>query len=360
MAGVGGQFLSLGLRPTNAPSFTNHALDATNDGIGWAMQAESADAITHVGFRYGARTGTPPTYVATLESLNGSTGKPDGTDVGGGSPTAATFTPPADATWDSTWRWVQLTNAYTPSRGQVLCPTVRYSSGTVDGSNFSSITRLVGNVLTATFGGFPSVFTLAGGTWSNSQVCHAVALRTASSRYGFILPAFYNTRSASTVGHRQALKFTLPAGAAGTFKVRGIRVHGSSAAAAGKAPVFGIWSASAAIQTVPLDVDVVQNVTQPYIPMDLMFDEASLTALSFGTTYYAGMEVADAANAGVIINGIQLAEAADLAAFAGGSDFHFATYNGSAWSDDQTVRPFVELILDDLSPPARARTLIGI
>lgn len=334
------------------PSFSNHVADANNDGVGVGFQARTADPITHIGFRYGARTGTPPTYVATLEGLAAATGLPDGADVGGGSPTAITFTPPADATWDATWQWVALTNAYTPSRGQFLAATIRYSSGTVDGSNNGSFTSHQTNMVAGTIFAAPWAFRLTAGTWARQGVLPCFGLRTASGRYVFPVEGYYNTRSASTVGHRQAMKFTLPAGSGDTFKVKGVRFAGSIAGAGGKNPILGLWDASSLIQGVTLDSDFIGNLTTAYQSYEYYFDESSLTALSYGTAYYLGLEVADAASAGVLINGLQLDNAADLDAYPGGSEFHFATYNGSAWTDDTTVRPFVEPIFDDITEPA--------
>ncbi len=318
-----------------------------------AFQANSADPITHFGFRYGARTGTPPVHVVTLESLVATTGLPDGTDIGGGSATAKTFTPPADATWDGTWQWIALTNAYTPTVGQILCGTIRYSSGTIDASNNSSFTSRL-----ASLGGdgrlvwFSSI-TNTGGTWSRTSFPPTMAYRTASGRYGWPAESIYNTRSASTVGHRVACKFTLPSNVTNTYTIRGVKFSGSVASAIGKVPVIGLWSAGSTLQTLTMDSDLPQSISTSYNAYDhVLFDESSLTALSPGTAYYIGLEVADAVNGGVLINGINLDDGADQSAFPLGTNVCLSTYNGSSWTDDTTVRPFVELILDDMTQQA--------
>ena len=332
---------------TGVHGFSNHSLDANNDGVAFLFQAQTANAITHVGFRYGARTGTPPTYVATLETV-AATGLPSGTDVGGGSATAKTFTPPADATWNGTWQWIALTNSYTPAIGDWLCFTIRYSSGTVDASNFSTFTYSASNTLsTATV--FPAYLRLTAGTWAYAIGHPVFGVRTASERYGQIFTATYNTRTASTVGRRIAMKFTLP-DICDTYQVRGIRFSGSIApATAGKNPLCKLWSASAALQSVTLDSDSL--LTSQTCAHEVFFPD-SLATLSPGTAYYAGLEVADAASSSVVINGAQLDNSADLAAYPGGSNFHLATYDGANWTDDQTVRPFMELLFEDVTKPA--------
>jgi hypothetical protein len=332
-------------------TFNNHTVDANNDGIAMVFQARGAEAITHLGFRVGARTGTPPTYIIGLESVSATTGAPDGTILGGGSPASKTFTPPADATWDGTLQWLQLDNAYTPSRGQVLAITVRYSSGTIDASNFISMTSHVAG-MGHSFMCFPNGQRLTAGTWSKQNSYPVFGVRTASTRYGNPVESFFSTASASTVGHRVALKFTLPAGTADTMKVKGAQFVGRLAAAAGKTPVFGLWDSSSVIQNFTIDNDWSQFPATAGVFYSFLFDEASLTALTLGGTFYLGLEVADAVNGGAILNGIQLDSASDLDAYPGGSDFHYATYDGATWSDDTTVRPFVDLILDDITEPA--------
>lgn len=341
--------LGSGLWPQSTVTFSNHTVDANNDGIAIEIQARGAEAITHIGFRYGVRAATPPTFVATLEGKSATTGAPDGTDVGGGSPTAVTFTPPADATWDGTWQWVTLTNAYTPTRGQILMATIRYSSGTIDGTNNSTFTTHSGTLNAPASWRFPQGWRLTAGTWAGQAAQGIGGLRTASTRYGLIVENVYNTRSASTVGHRVAAKFTLPAAIATSKAIKGVRLVGSIASAAAKNPIFGLWSASSALQTFTLDSDWWTSPGNSYQVLDLLFDEVTLSTLTWGTAYYVGLEVADAVSGGVLLNGLQLDNASDLSAYGGGSNAHLATYNGSAWADDTTVYPFFELILDDIT-----------
>lgn len=344
------QFSSAFWPSNSSPSFSNHPVDANNDGIALTIQAETADAITHIGFRVGARTGTDAslTYAVTLEGIDGS-GNPNGTDVGGGSPTLTTFVPPASNAWDGTWQWIALTNSYTPTRGQFLAATVRYSSGTISAGNLISLSSHITNAPGSSYG-FPAALRLTGGTWAKQGNIPCMALRTASSRYGFPIENIYSTRSASTVGHRQALKFRLP-DVLDSFKIAGMQLVASFSSAAAKAPIAGLWNASGVLQNVTLDTEYVIAPTTTWYQSRIYFDETTLSTLSAATDYYLGLEVADAVSGGVAIGGWQLDSSSDLAAFPGGSDYHLATWNGSAWTDDQTVRPFVDPIFDDMTKP---------
>jgi hypothetical protein len=323
-------------------------VDAETDGLAFVFQAIDTNPITHVAFRYGQRALTPPTYVLKLESVDASSGHPTGTDVGGGSPTAKTFTPPADDSWNNSQQTIALTNSYTPTRGQFLAATIRWSTGTVDSSNYSTFTtHALSGFAPGTFQSFPYPDRLNAGTWAKQTGIPIVMVRTGASRYGLPFEGFYNTRSASTVGHRHAMKFTIPNSLATTFAVRGIRFFGSIASAGGKNPIIGLWSAAGVLQGFTADSDVVASLSS-FAANEYYFDEANLTPLSANTAYYAGLEVADSTNGGVLLNGIQLDDAADLAAYPLGGNMHFATYDGSAWTDDMTVRPFLELILDEV------------
>lgn len=339
--------------PTTGPGFTNTNISDSTSGIAFVLQAQTNDPITHIGFRYGARTGTPPIHVATLEGVSASTGFPDGTDVGGGSPTAVTFTPPADTSINGKWQWYQLTNAYTPTRGQLLAATVRYSSGTVNASNRSSFT----SVLTGVIGGttrfsYPYGLILTTGTWAIGIQCPVGAFRTASRRYGFVIESLYATASASTVGLREAIKFTMPAlGSSQT--IRGFGFCGNLAQAVGKNPIIGLWNAAGTkLQDWTADSDVAGAPTTSYAMHEYLFDETTLSALTPGTDYYAGLEVADGTNGGVLINGIGVANTSDLLALAGGTSWYRSAWNGAAWVDDNLTRPFAWLLVDDWTASA--------
>lgn len=330
-------------------SFLTQAVDATNDGAAFAFQTKTTAAITHLGIRIGTRTGTPPTYLIALEGIDLTTGNPNGTVKGGGTPASATFTPPADTTWDATWQWIALTNSYTPTIGELLALTVRYSSGTIDASN--RITVAYTNQAGVNRYGFPYAVNLTAGSWSGgkSSSTPVFGYRTASGRHGHICRDFYSTRSASTVGNRVAAKFNLDAGFGNTFKISSIKFTASDALAGGKNPILKIWDATTALASYTLDSDVESAVGSTVMTYE--FAPTTQPTLSFGTTYYVGFEIADAANGGIILNGIQVAEAADLSNEDGGL-FTLATYNGSVWADDLTVRPWIELQLADITEPS--------
>lgn len=324
-------------------SANNHVVDASNEGIAWAFQPFNADAITHIGFRYGARVGTPPTYSLRLEGLD-ATGLPNNTDLGGGSATAVTFTPPASTAWDGTWQWIALTNAYTPTRGQLLCATIRYSSGTIDASNNSSFTRGIANHGSLT--GFPYALTNSAGTWTKVAQGVTLGWRTANGRYGWIGTAQYNTATANTAGHRSLMKFQLPSGEGTSYRVVGVRGQLKCGAANGSYRLVLLSSSGTELQGITIDADHDANINA-IGARQLFFDETTLTDLSYGTDYYVGLEVVSGT---VFIGGIVLAEAADRESYPGGLLRCLGTSAGGAITDTTTVMPTLELIIDDITP----------
>lgn len=339
-----------GLMFASSPSASNHLVDASNEGAAFVFDTRTTNTITHLGFRYGARTGTPPTFIIGLEGVSTTTGFPDGTYKTNGGNCSGTFTPPADTSWDGLWQWVALSNTYPPTLTERLALTIRHSSGTVDASNNSSFTTNWSN-LAPVLASLPYAVRNTGGTWASQTSAPGFGVRTANERYGAIIPNLYTTRSASTIGHRQAMHVVLPAGFGSTYRVLGIRACASVASALGKAPLAKIWSASSALASKTIDTDQIGSATSgAYRTIETYFDTA--VNLNFGTDYYFGFEVADAASAGVLIYGTQYASADDKATDESGAYCSLATYNGSSWTDDNTVRPWMELILDDWTEPS--------
>jgi hypothetical protein len=321
---------------------SNTAVTATDAGVAWIVQAESAGSLSKFRFRYGARTGTPPTYVLTVESLDTS-GNPNGTDLGGGSPTAVTFTPPADTSWDGTERELTLTNPVTVGAGDVLAVTIRYSSGTIGAGNSSSFTRFF-NSQTAGAPSFPFVAALSGGVWTKAGANPSCAWLVGSSWRGMPASSAYST-NVSTAGHRSAMFITLPAGFGTTFGLAGVNFVGRFGAAAGSV-TLGVWdSTNTLVGSKTFDADwtrVTSNTTHR------MFFDSPLT-LSYGQKYYIGVEVISGQSG---VAGVQCNDANGVACYPNGTTIGLATYNGTTWTENTNIYPFMDLILSDITVPS--------
>lgn len=326
---------------TNTGSTANHSLDASNDGVAWGFYSETDAAITHVFFRYGARTGTPPAYRISLQSAD-SSGHPDGTVLGGGTPASATFTPPADTSWDGTGQWIALDNAYTPTLGQHLTLVIEYSSGTIDGSNFSSISR--SNPWNNTQSAIPYAMSLTAGTWAKNDGGVSFGYRTASTRHGF-LGQSQHTTTTNTTGRRYAAKILLPSGFGATYKVAGMTLAGLNGSA-GNTVRFGIWNAAgtelATSGTLDSDGQGAINNSRNW---NVVF--TTQPDLNYGTAYYFGVE--SVAGSAVGIRGITLTEDDDRLAYPLQQNITLSLWDGAAWGDVSAVYPFVDLKFADIT-----------
>ncbi len=322
----------------------NTTINGSGIAVAWVVQAEAAGSLSKFRFRYGTRTGTPPTLVATIEGLDAS-GNPNGTDAGGGSPTAVTFTPPASTAWDNSIREITFTNPLTVAAGDFVCITIRYSSGTVDASNNSSLTRGYSNAV-ADSRGMPYNQSLSGGVWTKNAQAAAIAWQVGSSWYGYPVLSAYTTATANTAGHRSAMFITLPSGFGTTFDLAGIHISGKLGAAAGSTR-FAVWSASnVELAGKTIDADWVRTAASN-VTNRLFFD--SPVTLNFGTKYYIGFEVVSGT---VGVAGITCNSADEIACYPNGLTRGLATYNGTTWTESSLTYPLMDLILTDITVPS--------
>lgn len=334
-----------GQGPGALGSATNVSLNGTGIGIAWIEQAQTTDPITRFHFRVGARTGTPPSYVGAIETLDTS-GKPSGTDIGGGSPTAKIFTPPASGAWDGTVQEITFTNPWTPaSCGDKFAITIRYSSGTCDASNLLSFTRVYGNSMLDSVH-FPANATLAAGAWTLQTTRGNIAWGTASTMYGRLILGGQTTATANTAGHRSGMYFTLPAGFGTTYQVDHVVITGKLGAAAGSTKV-AIWDTSGTVMashTIDADCSVSPASNRTTV---IHFDTPA--TLNYGQKYYVGFEVISGT---VYVHGITCNATDEVASMPLGANIGFSTFDGAAWTESAFTQPLIELGFKDITVPS--------
>ena len=346
---------------SGTPSVSNFTINpngTANGGCAAMLMSETTDAITKIGFRVGTRTGTStgPTYTVGIEGVSTSTGFPNGTyKTNGGTDCKATYTPPNDSSHDGTWQTVTLAASYSPANyGEQLALTIRADAGVLTAQCISVSTNC-DNLLGWEATNFPYGGRLTTGAWSitysGSAGLPIFGYGTASRYFGYPYLSNYAGATASTVGRRIAAVINLPAAAYPSYKIRGFSWVGAIAGTGDKAPVAGLWSAGGVLQNVTLDSNIGRSPVSALRQSVFTFDEASLSTLSGGTDYYLGLEVADAASAAITLNGVQYNSSTQADADNGGNGLiGVATFDGSNWSaSDYSVRPYVELILDDVT-----------
>ena len=337
----------------SSPSVSNFSIQGTTYGTAFITQSQANSAIEKIGFRLGTRTGTSAiSYVVGIESVSTSTGFPSGTYVqNGGVDCKATYNAPTSGASDGTWQEVTLATTYAPSFGELLAFTIRTSDGTVSGTQNISVSTNCDSQVGWSSTNTPYAARLTSGTWSTTYSGSAAAMiggyATASNYYGMPWQGLYTGATAATIGRRIGAVFNLPSTMFPSFKIRGFTWVGNIATAGGKAPIAGLWNSGGVLQNVTLDSDQGRAPATSLRHSTFTFDESSLSTLSGGTDYYIGLEVADAASSAITLNGAQYASSTVADADSGGALLGAATYDGSNWTTDYSVRPWIELILDD-------------
>lgn len=333
---------------------STHPLDASTDAIEFIYQMPEAATITTVGFLYGFRTGTPPTYRASIQSVNTS-GRASGTILGGGTPASKTFTPPANGSWDGTWQEVTLDNSIALTRGQFVAVVIDYSSGTVNGSNNGEFAHGLVSNGSVTPWAFPFAVTVnaGAGTKQNSRV-PVFSLKSASKSYGYPgLTLRSDAYSSDSTPDERALRFLLAAGWGDTFQVVGVRFL-CRAAAAAKSVLISLYTGTTTLQAVTWDCDATGSTPagSDRLVTEIYFDESSLTTLNYNTEYRIGFAPQET-SANFALAAIRVNAAGDATAYPGSSAFYMSTRSDAgAWSDVTTDLPLVELILADSTEPA--------
>lgn len=331
-----------GYPTSGSPTFNTTTLNNSAYKIGWTFTVPNdlgrSLTVTKIYFRYGTRTGTPPTYRASLQSLDAS-GNPDGTVLGGGSPASVVFTPPADTSWNATGQVVTLDNPYMITPGQTLAIVIDYSSGTIDASNCSGFTRNCDSWTNTTRLAFPHAEAYTGSWGSSTGSFPVYGVGTSDGRYWGFPQLSGSTTSLGTNGYRAAMRFVVPPGVCDSFTFCGLRVAMTAPAAGSNTFTPGLWdSAGNAIVTGgALDSDLP-------ITGSSRFHEYTFTSQPKWVppgVYYLGIQ-RNTVTLDVI--GLIVSSAEYMTAFNGPDDLSLATWNGSAWSQTATSRPCIEPI----------------
>lgn len=345
------------------PVYSNTTADADGEGVAMAYRLDctgTTDTITHVGYRKGTVTGTPAanSYDAFIQGI-GADGLADGTDIGGGSPTLAQFTPDTSS---NIWQWVALTNSVVVNRDQIICPTIKANSNLTASNNIQIAHSWRNDRTSVPY----SLANTTGAFVRNAAVAPCMAVKSASAVYGFpqlaaITSAYGNT---AEVG----MWFNIPTNFCSTFKVVAIEFSGSTPASGTSTHYATIYSnpltgtTTIKQQSSAWDVDQVAVSSSTVRHFILTFDTAyTLPALNAGEDYVIALATTTASAGGLM--GMTVESAGDWDAWTGGQQFGYTSRTLTSYPPDSgetgnfaavtaTQRPFIDLILSDLTAPA--------
>lgn len=335
------------------PAAQNFALDSADDHTGWSYQMPQADTITQVCFLYGARTGTPPTYKVSIMGQASGSCDSDGTILGGGSPAEKTFTPPADTTWNGTWRCETLTNSIALTRGQVVHPDIRYSAGTIDASNFSTIASHWHNCRPNRHLPMASRVSNGGAVSCEQGIDFPVfALKSATKTYGYPIVATTRTQySSDSTPDEYGMAFTLDSSWFASNKALGFEFN-LRTPAAGKTFLAKLYQNTTLLDDVTIRGDWLGGANQNGATITVYFDTATLSTMTAGTEYIVSLLPQETAS-NLALYTYDANAAAELSAWGGGTAFYLVTRtDGGSWTPVTTKRPAVRIILDDITAPS--------
>jgi hypothetical protein len=330
----------------DTPSLGVFTLDGATDQAEWIFQARRAATLTRLGLRLGTITGASPTFKISLQGV-GATGNPDGVIVGGGTPASKTFNPTSLAWSTNSWHWLALDNAYTCARGERLAVVIAYDSGTIDASNKITVTTHFASQIA----NLSSPYAVQNNAGSRTRMVTlpVFGYGAASEAYGF--PLLDTVASGgialNSTPDELAVKWSLPAGWGATYRVIGLRLFGNFGA--GGTIKFYLLDGTTTVQDVTVDTDCFVTATQQRV-VEVLFDEASLAALTFGSTYRLVIAPQQNTTPTHTFYTLKVDAAADWDAWPGGQDFALSTRTDlGAWTDTATERLVAELVIDDLT-----------
>lgn len=343
-------------------AYTTLNLSTQNDGAAMILRCPEAATITHIGYRQGTTTGTPSagSYTASIMGMTNA-GIVDGTDAGGGSPTAATFTPAAAN--DNTWQWIALTNALTVAADQTIALVIQRTAAT-DAANFMQIAHA--EVWTQSRPGIPYLNTKAGaGAWTKSGSLNPVfGYKSSSKSYLRPQKTIYlaETLGATT---EKGMYFTIPSGWCSTMTIAGIRVFGMIGPATSGAGTYsinlytGITGSNPTIAASANVVDVDETVAVSAQRTREFYFTTPYVA-NAGTLYGIGISTTTAGDITLPVLELQtntdrtawqFAEQAGMISRTLASAYPPDASDG-AFTQVDTKRPWMEIIISDITAPA--------
>ena len=330
-------------------SISTFALDEAADRIEYIFQAPEACTIQELGYLYGARTGTPPTYSIQLEGVNLTTGRSDGT-IKASSNAKKTFTPPASTADDGLWKWPgTLTSNYTCTRGEDLAIVLTYASGTVNGTNFSTFSNGGGGAFPDANFPYVNSFNNTGSVLTRRTSKAIFGYRSSTKTYGFPFQQYNQAAfSLDSTPDEYALRFMMPSGFCSTFQVGYIELYGIPPTTANKSFKVNLYSGTTVLQSVTRDADAMAtNSTR--LPMRCYFNDSSLATLSANTVYRVGIQPQETTN-NMQVTQFQVSANSDFSAWPMGIEWYMSTRTDlGSWTDITTKRPRIDLGIVDVT-----------
>jgi hypothetical protein len=307
-------------------------LNEAGDRVACTFTPEENTTITECCFRQTARTGTPTSYRVGLQGVDGATGAPNESYLASG-----TFAPSAGAQ-----------NVCVSFTGQAVTRNTWYacviqSESGVDGSNNIAVRRNWNNSLHATQL-TPWDKDGAGSYGRQAGSLASCWYKSATKTYGN--PSSTLEDSFVGSGNEHALRFSLPSSLCTTAEIDGIRVVGRLGGAVDY--VLRLFSGSGVGDTTPSHTTTISRFLPPnnngtHRLYSLYFSAPQ--TITCGSVYRIGY------NQELAVKSFTAPTNADLEAYgANSTDWYTSTRSSGNWTDFNSRRSFIGLILKSITP----------
>ena len=342
-------------------TYTTFNLDNQNDGVAMVVHCPDAATITHVGFRQGTSGGTgaaASSWTVSLQSL-GTTGLPSGTPLGS---TSTTYSPSTGN--DGLWVWVALSSSYSAARDEEFAIVIQRNTSIADDTtNFGQV-GYANNWITVRAGNPYALTKAAAGAWTKAgTVGPMLGYKSSSKAYGYPATAIFLAESAGATTEK-GMYFTVPSNWWSTYKLKGVRAYMAgpvtSGANTGTCNLYGDLTGTNPTILASSNASDQDNVAGSGQRVREWYFTGTAPTLNAGTEYGIGFSCGTASDIGLAV--IDMATNTDRTAYSMGEQMGMISRTlASAYPPDasdgaftrtDTKRPWVELILEDITAPS--------
>lgn len=319
-------------------AFKVNPISSTEHRLYWFFSPPAPVVITHLGFRYDIRVGTPPLYQLSLRQIDDSGSPKPGDQI----LTSRTFQPPADASWNGLWQWIEMLTPYAASRNERLCGVLQHFQGSVTASHHSRFTQSIQNA--GSVRGYFPYTTYYNGLETRDKSQPVFGWRSPTKAYGWPYESLLlqNVNNPTQTG----IRFLLNKRYANIFTLKGARFQGKMAGANGKSFAMILYDTDNNEQSrVVWDADISVGPSTQDATAKILFDDATLPSLMFGKEYFLVFEPQEA-DTNFALRTIAMDEAFDLDAVPGGASAYAVERSGDTgpWTNFRNRRPQIDLL----------------
>lgn len=303
----------------------------------WFFQPTEPVTISHLGFLYDIRSGTPPSYRLSLRLTDGS-GLPANEIL-----TSRVFTPPPDTTWNGTFRWIEMLTPYKAGRGEDLCAVLEHFSGGINTSHASRVITSISNAGERKRY-FPYFIGNVAGVETRNGAQIVFGWKSMTRSYG--LPITDLLLDSVNAPAQVGMRFLFHPAYGRTFNISGARIQGRMSSTSGKSFDMVLYDEdNIELNRVTFDCDHTVSSNTIDAVCEIRFDDVTLESLLFGKPYYIAF-APNQADTNFALRAVQIQDTADMTALPGGANVFMVSRSTSSanWTEHEDRRPQVDLL----------------